>query len=246
MNATDDLPNVTVHLVRHGQVDNPDGILYGCLPGFGLTPLGVQMAQRVAQWSSPRRVVAVVSSPLERAQQTAAPIAAAHGLTVQTDQRLIEAANAYQGSKVGSARQVLAPRHWWRLRNPLKPSWGEPYADQVARMMAAVQAARLAAAQTAAPVTDVVDEPLEVICVSHQLPIWLVRRRVEGRRLWHDPRRRQCTLASVTSLQFGPGGLLGLTYQEPAADLLPVAARSGVDAGVDLSATTEPGQGDAA
>lgn len=216
------LPSVTVHLVRHGQVDNPTGVLYGRLPGLVLTPLGVHMAQRVAQWSAQRPVVAVVSSPLERAQQTAVPIANAHGLDVLTDPGLIEAANSYQGSSVGSLRQVLAPRHWWRLRNPVQPSWGEPYQQQVQRMLTAVHTARELAAAVGGG---------EVVCVSHQLPIWVLRRHLEGRRLWHDPRRRQCTLASVTSLHFTGEAFTGLTYSEPASDLLPRGARQGVDIG---------------
>jgi thiol-disulfide isomerase/thioredoxin len=39
----------------------------------------------------------------------------------------------------------------------------------------------------------------EAVCVSHQLPIWVLRRYVERKRLWHDPRTRQCGLASLTS-----------------------------------------------
>ena len=52
--------------------------------------------------------------------------------------------------------------------------------------------------------------------MSHQLPIWTLRRYVTGRHLWHDPRRRQCALASLTSLVFDDGELVQLRYTEPA------------------------------
>jgi broad specificity phosphatase PhoE len=57
--------------------------------------------------------------------------------------------------------------------------------------------------------------------VSHQLPIWILRSRVEGRHLWHDPRKRQCDLASVTTIRFEGDRIRSLTYREPAADLVP-------------------------
>ena len=64
-----------IHVMRHGEVDNPDGVLYGRLPGFGLTELGHQMAARAAQYlvESGADIARVISSPLLRAQLTAAP-----------------------------------------------------------------------------------------------------------------------------------------------------------------------------
>ena len=129
-----------------------------------------------------------MSSPLERAQQTAAPIAEALSLPVTIDERLIEAGNAFEGLKVGVGDGALRePKHWWKLRNPFRPSWGEPYVEIAARMLAAVEAARDTA------------RGHEAVLVSHQLPIWTLRMHLEGRRYVHDPRRRQCGLASVTS-----------------------------------------------
>jgi broad specificity phosphatase PhoE len=208
------MSTTTVHLLRHGEVHNPEGVLYGRLPGYRLSELGLRMAQRVADHleTAGHDVVHVVASPLERAQQTALPVAEAFGLEVGCDERLIEAGNHFQGLTFGVGDGALHhPRHWWYLRNPLRPSWGEPYEVQAVRMLAAVTGA----AETA--------RGHEAVLVSHQLPIWTTRRRAEGRRLWHDPRRRQCTLASLTSLQFVAGRLAGVTYSEPAADLLPGA-----------------------
>ena len=210
------MPLTAVHLLRHGEVHNPAGVLYGRLPGYRLSELGEQMARRVADSlvEQGRDVVEVTASPLERAQQTAQPVAAAFGLAVRTDDRLIEAENHFQGKTFGVGDGSLRhPEHWWVLRNPLRPSWGEPYAQQAARVLAA---ARDAAARVAGH---------EAVLVSHQLPIWMARRRAEGKRLAHDPRRRECTLASLTTLRFDGTALVGVEYSEPAGALLPGANR---------------------
>ncbi|WP_179816253.1 histidine phosphatase family protein [Allostreptomyces psammosilenae] len=203
--------------MRHGEVDNPQGILYGRLPNYHLSELGRKMAERVAEHLARRDITHVVASPLERAQETAEPIAASHGVEVATDERLIEAENIFQGMTFGVGDGSLRrPSHWRYLRNPFRPSWGEPYVDQVVRMMNAIHAARQAASGH------------EAVCVSHQLPIWMVRSYVEKRRLWHDPRRRQCSLASLTSFTFEGERIVGVGYSEPARELLPadLAARS--------------------
>jgi broad specificity phosphatase PhoE len=193
-----------VHLVRHGEVHNPDQVLYGRLPGFRLSDRGQKQALVVAEYLRDNDVVHVVSSPLERARQTAAPIADSHRIDLTVDERLIEADNAFQGQRVSVGDGALRdPRNWPRLRNPFRPSWGEPYLDVAHRMLAAVHRARTAAVGH------------EAVCVSHQLPIVCVRRFVEGRRLWHDPRRRQCALASITSLTFADEKLIAVTYNDP-------------------------------
>lgn len=208
--------STTVHLLRHGEVHNPEGVLYGRLPGYRLSELGLQMAERVAEHlaGGGHDITLVVASPLERAQQTAAPTARAFDLPIETDDRIIEAGNHFQGLTFGVGEGALHhPRHWWRLRNPFQPSWGEPYTRIAARMLAA-------ATDAAAAVPG-----REAVLVSHQLPIWMARSRAEGRRLWHDPRRRQCSLASLTSLHFEDGRIVGTSYSEPAGDLLPGAQK---------------------
>ncbi|GAB3416987.1 histidine phosphatase family protein [Flindersiella endophytica] len=200
-----------VHLLRHGEVDNPAKILYGRLPGYHLSPLGRKMAERIAESVVDRKIVHLGASPLERAQETALPIATTFGMPVATDDRLIEAANLFEGQKFGLGDGALRhPGAWWHLRNPLRPSWGEPYRDIVVRMLAAMGDARKAA------------EGREALLVSHQLPIWTVRSYVEGRRLWHDPRKRECTLASLTSFVYDGDRIVSVEYSEPAGDLLPV------------------------
>jgi broad specificity phosphatase PhoE len=195
----------TVHLLRHGEVHNPGKVLYGRLPGFLLSTDGEAMAEKAAAWFLGKDVTHLVSSPLERAQQTAAPLAGALSLPVAIDERLIEAGNAFEGLRVGVGDGILrAPQHWWRLRNPFRPSWGEPYVEIAARMLSAVEAARDAA------------RGHEAVLVSHQLPIWTLRLHVEGRRYVHDPRRRQCGLASVTSLTYDGDRITAVHYAEPA------------------------------
>jgi broad specificity phosphatase PhoE len=200
-----------VHLLRHGEVHNPAGVLYGRLPGFRLSELGRAMAARVAEHLAGEDIVHLVSSPLERAQETAEPSAKALGLTVGLDDRLIEAGNVFEGKTFGVGDGSLRrPAHWIHLRNPFRPSWGEPYTVIAQRMFAAIEAARDAA------------RGHEALCVSHQLPIWTARSLATGRPLWHDPRQRQCSLASLTSFTYRDDELVAVSYREPARDLLPL------------------------
>jgi broad specificity phosphatase PhoE len=195
----------TVHLLRHGEVYNPGKVLYGRLPGFRLSEAGESMAERAAEHLAGRDVTYLAASPLERAQQTAAPIAAQFGLDIVADDGLIEAANAFEGKRVAGPGGVLKyPSSWPLFRNPARPSWGEPYEQILRRMLAAALRARQRA------------EGHEAVCVSHQLPNVCLRRYAEGKRLWHDPRRRQCSLASLTSLTFEGERIVGVAYAEPA------------------------------
>ena len=199
-----------VHLLRHGEVYNPEGVLYGRRSGFHLSERGRAMAERIAESVGDRNIVHIVSSPLERAQETAAPLAKVRGLEVQIDERVIESDNDFVGQTFGrGALDVLRPSNLRKLYNPWKPSWGEPYKEMVARMMAAVHDARTAA------------EGNEAVVVSHQLPIWITRLAAEHRSFLHDPRKRHCTLCSLTSLHFEDDRLVKVSYSEPAADLIP-------------------------
>ncbi|HEY3692978.1 MAG: hypothetical protein QOH09_4258 [Pseudonocardiales bacterium] len=199
------MSRTVVHLLRHGEVHNPDRILYGRLPGFGLSAVGVRQAEQVAAHLADRDIVHVVASPLLRAQQTAKSVAARHELEVVTDEGLIEAINVFEGARVSVGDGALRdPRCWPKLRNPFRPSWGEPYQQIANRMLAATYRARDRAAGH------------EAVCVSHQLPIYTLRRHLAGQRLWHDPRRRQCDLASLTSLVFDGDTLIDVVYSQPA------------------------------
>ncbi len=209
-NETDEPTETIVHLLRHGEVHNPAGVLYGRMPGYHLSELGRAMAQRVADVVGDRDIVHVVASPLERARETGTPLAAVRGVEIAIDDRVIESTNKFEGEGFGAgAKTLLRPGTWRHLWNPFKPSWGEPYAEIAARMMAAVHDARDAA------------RGHEAVVVSHQLPIWTTRLHVEGRSFLHDPRKRQCTLCSLTSLHFTDDALTKVSYSEPAGDLIP-------------------------
>ncbi|HJW35018.1 MAG TPA: histidine phosphatase family protein [Actinomycetes bacterium] len=203
------MPETVVHLVRHGQVENPRQVLYGRLPGYHLSALGQAQAELLAGHFAGARLAAVLASPLERAQQTAAPIAAAHGLEVRTDLRLIENSTIFEGAAGNLAWYILRhPKLWWKLRDLRAPSWGERNVDMVERMHAVVDAVREEFAGR------------QVVLVSHQAPIWVARLAFERRRLSHWPGRRRCTLASVTTLTFDGDQLTGVGYAEPAAAAL--------------------------
>lgn len=200
-----DRNRTVVHLLRHGEVDNPKGVLYGRLPGYRLSAAGEEMAKVAAEWFAGRDVTGLYTSPLERARQTVAPLEAEFGLTSVVDPRVIESENAFEGTRFAVGDGALRdPRRWWLLRNPFRPSWGEPYDHIAARMLSALGDARAE------------QEGHEAIIVSHQLPVVTARRAAEARHLWHRPDRRQCGLASVTSFVFDGDRLLYTAYSTPA------------------------------
>jgi broad specificity phosphatase PhoE len=192
-----------VHLLRHGEVSNPNGVLYGRLPGYHLSANGRLMAAAAADFFTERPVAALFASPLERAQETAQPVAERLGLEIVTDDRLIESVNVLEGETVTLARLALNPSNWRYLWNPFRPSWGEPYPQVVTRMRQVIDRAREAAPGQ------------EAVCVSHQLPIWVSRLAAEQRRLWHNPNNRQCALGSVTSFTFDGDELADVSYAVP-------------------------------
>jgi broad specificity phosphatase PhoE len=201
------VPADLIHLVRHGEVFNPDHVLYGRIPGFGLSDLGKLMAKESADSKVGRPITLLYASPLQRTQESAAPWSADFGLDIITDERLIEPWNLFEGTAGFGAKALRNPRLWPKLRNPFTPSWGEPYASIAARMLDVVEFAWNAT------------ETGEVVLVSHQLPIWMVHRKLAGERLFHDPRRRRCALSSITTLARDGNSFIEVDYQDPAAAL---------------------------
>ena len=194
----------TVHVMRHGEVHNPEGILYGRLPDYHLSERGRAQAQRVAEVLADRDIVAVIASPLERAQETATPVAARHNRVIDTNADLIESTNIFEGKRVSPGDGALRdPRNWKYLVNPVRPSWGEPYREVATRMRRALDAARVRAAGH------------EAVCVSHQLPVEILRRSMNGKWLPHDPRRRMCNLASLNTFVFEGDQLVDWQYLDP-------------------------------
>lgn len=205
-----------VHVCRHGQVYNPDHVLYGRQPGFGLSDLGRQMAERLGEHFADLPLTHLRCSPLQRAQETMAPIAARHPeLEIVLDERLIEAANTLEGQSFGRFNERLfLPRNARHLYNPLRPSWGEPYASIAARMDAAIADAAKAAGEGG-----------RAVVVSHELPIFVARRAAQGRSPLHAPGSRNTRLASVTTFTVVDGRIAKVDYEEPGVDLYPPRKR---------------------
>jgi broad specificity phosphatase PhoE len=202
------VPAEQIHLVRHGEVFNPQGVLYGRLPGFGLSDLGRRMAQATADdlVARARPVGALVSSPLQRTQQSAEPVAAAFGIEPALDERVIEPENRFEGLHMHGRESALRDvRNWAFLVNPWEPSWGEPFRSIATRMMHAMDDA-----------WNSIDAG-DAVIVSHQLPIWMVHRRLAGKSLAHDPRRRRCALSSITTFERRGATFVEVGYRDPAA-----------------------------
>ncbi len=194
-----------LHLVRHGEVENPRQILYGRLPDYHLSTRGREMAQAAADYVAylDRPIAGLHCSPLERTQESAAPFTWLFGIEPRIEERLIEPSNVFEGTRM--RRSLVNPFNWWHLRRPSRPSWGEPYASVAARMRAAMDAA-----WEAVPSGD-------VVLVSHQAPIWITHLSVAGLPLRHDPRTRRCALSSVTSFERIGDVWREVDYAEPAA-----------------------------
>ncbi|WP_403021604.1 histidine phosphatase family protein [Salinibacterium sp. GXW1014] len=210
------MPASLIHLVRHGEVHNPEGVLYGRIPGYLLSELGHRMADAAAQHLEGHPVKALFASPLERAQESAKPWSERFGLEVTTDERLIEPTNKFEGQTFEFGPKIITkPQSWPWVMNPFKPSWGEPFASVADRMLAVIEDA-----------WNSVDDG-EVVMVSHQMPIVMVQRYVTGRKLYHDPRKRRCSLSSITTLRREDDRFVEHSYAEPAAELLAQAADFG-------------------
>ena len=217
-----DPQRTVVHLLRHGEVHNPHRILYGRLAGYHLSGLGRRMADLAAEHLGDHDITHLVSSPLERARETAAPIADSHGLEVHLDERVIEAGNDFEGLPVaGGVRHAAPPAALPEVPQPVPARRGaSPTSRSSSGCAWPIVDARAAA------------RGHEAVIVSHQAPIWMIRLATEGRPLWHNPARRECALASLTSFTFLDDELLSLSYSEPAA----VAARPGPARGGRMTA----------
>ncbi len=193
-----------LHLVRHGEVHNPDRVLYGRLPNFTLSVAGRQMARQAAEYvhGLERPIGALVCSPLQRTRESAEPFEHLFGAEPLIDERVIEPTNVFEGTRMRKA--LLNPLSWRHLLRPSVPSWGEPYKRVAFRMNAAMTDAWNRTASG------------DVVIVSHQLPIWVAHLMVAGASFKHDPRKRRCALSSVTSFERVGDRWVEVGYAEPA------------------------------
>lgn len=206
------MPATRIHLIRHGEVHNPSGVLYGRLPHFRLSERGHEMARRAAEElkASGVKIGALYTSPLLRTQESAGHIEKLFGVDAKTDERLIEPYNIFEGRKLSARTVAIRPHLVYHLRNPYSPSWGESYVAIVARM---VEAMTELAAKT---------DGGDLVIVTHQLPIWITHRHLAGLRLAHNPSKRRCALSSITTFELTKDGLVEKDYKDPAASLLSV------------------------
>jgi broad specificity phosphatase PhoE len=195
----------TIHLVRHGEVENPKGVVYGRLPGYHLSERGLHQAQEASRHLAGADIGCVWSSPLERAQETAAAIAEPHSLEITTDERLIESDTTLEGVARTVAAVLRDPRHWWKFRNPMQPSWGESFLAIRGRMLSAIRAAIAAA------------DGREAVVVSHQTPVLVARFALAGRRVPPWLGMTPCETGSVTTLLLEGDQLVRASYFRPAA-----------------------------
>lgn len=190
----------TVHLVRHGEVENPRGVIYGRLPGYNLSERGERQARAAAEHLAAADVGALWSSPLERAQETAAAIAAHHAVEVVIDERLVESETTLEGTSRHLWRLFRNPARWWRFRNPMKPSWGESFSDIRLRMVAAI--------------ADAIEqaEGRDIVIVSHQTPVLVARLALARRRVPPWLGGAPCETGSVTSMVLERGRVVAAGY----------------------------------
>jgi broad specificity phosphatase PhoE len=203
------MPAKRIHLVRHGEVYNPGGVLYGRLPNFHLSDTGHEMAKEAAKQlkAMGANVTAIYTSPLVRAQESAKPIEELFGIDAKTEADLIEPYNVFEGRKLSVKAVAAKPQWWWHFRNPAKPAWGESFKEIITRMHSAIIQAS----------DSVLDG--DVVLVTHQLPIWVMSLSANGKRLMHDPRKRRCALSSITTFEIQDGKLVEVGYLDPASKL---------------------------
>jgi broad specificity phosphatase PhoE len=160
-----------IHLVRHAEVDNPDHLVYSDLPGFGLSPRGLEQARRVGRYLGPRPVVAIWSSPLERSLRTAEEIASRTGVPVKVDAGLTEwrVINRWRGHSWGDIPDNFPGELEAYLEHPESLEFADESLDDLADRMA-----------TTARRLDSEHPHGDVVIVSHQDPIQAGRLRLIG------------------------------------------------------------------
>lgn len=160
-----------VHLVRHAEVDNPQHLVYGSLPGYGLSPHGVEQARRVGRYLGPRPVVSIWSSPLESALRTAEEIASRSGVPVRVDENLTDwtITDRWRGHPWNAIQAEFPGELEAYLSEPASIDFAEETLEQVADRIASV-ARRL----------DVDHPHGDVVIVTHQDPIQAGRLRLVG------------------------------------------------------------------
>ena len=163
----------TIHLVRHGEVHNPDHVVYASLPGFGLSDRGRAESTQLARYLRSGPITAIWSSPLERAVTTAEPLAAALGLPIRVHEDLTEwrQADDWAGIRWEDLPRERPGQLEAYLEHPTDmPSASETLAELAKRMSTVIR--RLAQQGDG-----------DLVVVSHQDPVQAARLALTGRDL---------------------------------------------------------------
>ena len=188
--------NRKLFLVRHGEVENPNHVVYGDLPGFHLSPAGVQQAHRTGHHLTEIDLDLIVTSPLIRAVETATAIARHHDIDPIADPRLTESGQfpLWTGNRWDSIPTLFPGELESYLDDALRAGGSELISDVAQRYVSVIDEA-------------MADGHTNVVVVGHQDPIQAVRLSLTNRGLGglrHDPPRHGevVTLARLTNGQW--------------------------------------------
>lgn len=191
----------TILLIRHGENDYiKKGILPGQMPGVHLNDKGRAQAQALAEKLAQAPIKAVYTSPLERAVETAEPIAAALGLEAAIRPGLIETnCGEWQGKSLKPLRRLKVWRVVQNTPSLFRFPGGESFAESQGRVVAEIESLRVQ-----------YEEKDMFVCVSHGDPIRLAVAYYLGLPLDHF-QRLFASPASITALYIGEAGSRLLT-----------------------------------
>lgn len=199
--------SLTVIGIRHGEVHNPNGVIYSGLPGYGLSDAGRDQAARAAEALRGANVVALYASPLDRAMETAAFVSGVLGIDVRGDIRLHEWRFWAQ----------WAGMTWDELREKGKDAW-EAYTSDPGSVSTGESLAELAD-RVESWMTDVFREHGAsadgiVVAVTHLEPLRAILLRKLGR-----------PAADLFDIEIGLGRAVRLAPSADATELDPAALR---------------------
>ncbi|MFM2181991.1 MAG: hypothetical protein RJB61_285 [Actinomycetota bacterium] len=201
-------PSTLVLLVRHGQTPTTGKVLPGRAPGLHLADAGREQAERAAaRIAELPRVDALYASPLERARETAAPIAAARKLRVQVERGLLECDfGEWTGRELAALSKLPEWQTVQRAPSTFTFPGGESFTAMQTRMVAAVDRIR---AKHAGGV---------VVCVSHADPIKALVAHALGTHI-DLFQRIVISTCSITAIAYGMGTPVVLTVNSTGGSL---------------------------
>ena len=164
--------NCQLFLVRHGEVANPNHVVYGDLPGFHLTPTGVLQAHHAAEHLADSVIDVVLTSPLDRAVETATAIARLHGIEPTVDIRMVE-----------SGQFPHWTGHRWESIPTLFPGELEAYLEN-ADAVRGTETIKQVSSRIVATINDSISDGFRhIVAVGHQDPTQATRLALTGREL---------------------------------------------------------------